>query len=263
MKPIPPSKRLLLGGGAFSQPPPPPSAPSAPTVAVEVESELAVESEVAVDVDVEAAPPSAPQTLPPDDLEPDADAMVLHWGATLDAVDYFTLLHLPTPAADAAPPGEVEVRRAFHSFALAFHPDRYRGAPPDVREATNRVFARGAEAYRVLLDPLLARHYARQLADGADGALRASNEEIALSAPRGSGAGESVLVADLVRSAAARPFAARADELIAAGDLRQARLQLQLAILKDPQNARLEERMRALDDDLSLLRASGAGRSSP
>jgi len=47
--------------------------------------------------------------------------------------------------------------------------------------------------------------------------------------------------ADVVRSPTARPFAIRADQLLADGKLMEAKLQAQLARSKDPTNSDLEE----------------------
>lgn len=176
------------------------------------------------------------QTLPPEDLETDPDEAVLEWARTLDAVDYLTLLRLPT-----SEPTEERVREAWRAFALAFHPDRHREAPEEVRDAATRVFQRGAEAYRVLLDPALRPRYMDLVARGK---LRMTFEEAAESIR------PSVRAQDLVRSAVARPFAERADELIARGELKQARLQLQLAAMREPNNDRLAARLRELDEQL-------------
>jgi DnaJ-class molecular chaperone len=206
MSSVPPSKRLLVGIGPGSSPP----------------------------------PPSVSESLPPDDLEPDGDDLVLRWDENLDAADYFTLLRLDVPQTPEQTVDDARVRDAFHAFALAFHPDRYRGADDVVREAANRVYCRGAEGYRVLLDPTLRRHYVQLMREGT---LRMSAEDVAESV-KGAAA---TTIESLVKSATARPFAKRADELIALGDLKQARLQLRLALMKEPQNARLEERMRDLE----------------
>jgi curved DNA-binding protein CbpA len=114
-----------------------------------------------------------------------------------------------------------------------------------VRAAANAVYCRGAEAYKVLQDPLLRRRYLRVRAEGK---LRLSPEEIAQSAR--SDAGDEATIEAMVRSPSAVPFARRADELLAQGNARQAKLQMQLALSKDPGNARLEERLRALGESL-------------
>jgi hypothetical protein len=187
---------------------------------------------------IESEPP--PESLASDALEPDADDLVLRWDATLDEADYFTLLRIEVPHAPEDPIDDAMVREAFHAFALAFHPDRYRGADDAVREAANRVYCRGGEAYRVLLDPLLRRRYVRLMSEGT---LRMPAQDVADSVKGGA----ATSIEALVKSAAARPFAKRADELIAIGDWKQARLQLRLAITKEPHNPRLEEKMMEIE----------------
>lgn len=189
--------------------------------------------------------PDAPApiaTLPPDALEDDGEALVLAWAAMLDRVDYLALLQLP---ADR-PIEESELRQGFHRFALAFHPDRWREAHDDVRSAAIAVYCLGAEAYKVLQDPLLRKRYLRLRAAGK---LRMPPDEIAQSA-RAEG-GESFEA--MVRSPQAIPFAKRADELMLAGNVRQAKLQVQLALAKDPGNARLEERLADLAEVVKAL----------
>lgn len=216
-----------------AQPPPPEPSPEEADIPIELES-----------IAPSSAAADGAESLSPESLGPDVDDLVLRWDASLDAIDYFTLLRLSPPSAQSDLLGELQVRSAFHGFALAFHPDRYRNSPDAVREAATRVYCRGAEAYRVLLDPLLRRRYARLLAE--DGKLRMPQEDVADAVRRGD-VGE---LADLVKSAGARPFAVRADELVAKGDLRQARLQLRLAMTKEPHNARLEEKMRELEEQI-------------
>ena len=57
---------------------------------------------------------------------------------------------------------------------------------------------------------------------------------------------------DCVRSPSAKPFARRAQELVASGDLRQAKLQLSLASFKDPDNESLNAAMRDLERRIAL-----------
>lgn len=184
-------------------------------------------------------PPPRISSLPPEALEEDDEELVRAWGALIDVVDYLALLRLP----ESGEFGDEELRRAFHGFALAFHPDRWRDSDAGVREAANAVYCRGAEAYKVLQDPLLRRRFLRQRATGK---TRLTPEEIAQSA-RGD-AGEDGSIESMVRSPQATPFAKRADELLAKGDPRQAKLQIQLALSKDPGNARLEERLAVISE---------------
>jgi curved DNA-binding protein CbpA len=172
-----------------------------------------------------ARPPSQPA---PDPRLASDDA-VRAWARSLDDIDYLTLLDLPTREA----PSDEQVRDAWRAFALAFHPDRHRDAPEDVRAASTRVFQRGAEAYRVLQDPTLRRTYLELLI--GDGALRLSPSQF----ERAKAEGGARSARDLVSSPAARAFAEKADELLGAGKLEAARLQLQLARTREPGNDRL------------------------
>jgi hypothetical protein len=180
-------------------------------------------------------------TLPPEDLEDDPEERIVEWAASIDRIDYFTLLGLST----LIEPTDDEVRDAWRSFALSFHPDRHRDADDEVRLAATRVFQRGAEAYRVLLDPLLRRRYMRMLDEGQ---LRMPQDEVAASRR------DENRIQDMVRSPGARPFAVRADELWAQGNLKQARLQLQLALIREPNNPRLLERMKELEEAIGATR---------
>jgi curved DNA-binding protein CbpA len=197
------------------------------------------------------ATPTHVATLPPDALEEDAEELVRQWAAMLDRVDYLAVLRLP---ADGAFDDDA-LRRAFHAFALAFHPDRWRDAGDDVRRAANAVYCLGAEAYKVLQDPLLRKRYLRLRASGA---RRLRAEEIAQSERHEEGAS----IESLVRSPQSLAFAKRADELLAQGDLKQARLQLQLACAKESNNARLEERLAELNEQIRAL-GPPSGRQRP
>jgi curved DNA-binding protein CbpA len=77
----------------------------------------------------------------------------------LDEVDYYALLELARDASREA------VRDGFHRFALRFHPDQHVGDPVNQRKAL-AIFKRGAEAYRVLLHPVLRGRYDEALATG-------------------------------------------------------------------------------------------------
>lgn len=77
----------------------------------------------------------------------------------LDRVDYYSLLAVPRDADATA------IREAFHRFALRYHPDQHVDAP-DTAARMLRVFKRGSEGYRVLLDPLLRARYDSALARG-------------------------------------------------------------------------------------------------
>jgi len=184
-----------------------------------------------------------------DAFVPEDHHLVLSWAEALDEADYLALLDLPVPERGSPGPTDHEIREAFHVFAERFHPDVYPDAPDDVRDAAIAVFRRGAEAYRVLLDRELRERYYAVLADGS---LRLAPDEIAR-ATRGERR-KATNAREAVKTAAAAAFAALADELIAAGDLKKARLQLQLATMKEPDNADLAELLHELEEKLQTRR---------
>ena len=78
----------------------------------------------------------------------------------LELLDYYTLLGVRDDASVD------QIRSAFHQFALKFHPDRHVGGAPEKLARASKIFRRGAEAYRVLLDAERRHRYDGQLAKG-------------------------------------------------------------------------------------------------
>ena len=157
------------------------------------------------------------------------------WAEVLDASSYYELLGLLEIADDAA------VKVAFHEFAQAFHPDAHIGCDRQTADVLRRVFQRGAEAYRVLSNPALRPRYDLALAKGQ---LRLGTGDMPRQANVGVGAKS---LDELCRTASARRFAGRADELISQGDLSGAKRELMLALREDGENPELAERLDALD----------------
>lgn len=169
-------------------------------------------------------------------LAADADIERVHeWAAVLEVSTYYELLGLLEIADDAA------VKAAFHEFARAFHPDCHLDFDPQTAAVLRRVFQRGAEAYRVLSNPELRPRYDLALAKGQ---LRLGDSDMPRVANVGVGARS---LDELCRTASAKRFAARADDLISSGDLASAKRELMLALREDGQNQELEERLDALD----------------
>jgi curved DNA-binding protein CbpA len=146
----------------------------------------------------------------------------------LDQLDYYELLRVePTASAD-------DIRRAFHEFAMRYHPDRYSGAPEDKVERASQIYRRGAEAYRVLTNTEQRKRY-----DGliASGQLRYADptaaEERATKRPEG------VIEAKTVRG---RPFVQKGLEAEKRGDLQQAKLNFGMALQHEQDNAPLKQR---------------------
>jgi curved DNA-binding protein CbpA len=170
--------------------------------------------------DREADPMSS---SPPDSPEPFGA-----WLEVLDDLTYYELFGLdPRAGAD-------DVRAAFHVFCDTFHPDRHFGRPAPERDAASTIFKRGTEAYLVLGDVGLRGHYDAELSarpKSLPPRIRFSSH----ARPARSVAPEAVKLEDSA-SAMARPYARRAEELIRAGDLRQAKLQLVMATHFDRDN---------------------------
>jgi curved DNA-binding protein CbpA len=161
------------------------------------------------------------------------------WSEVLEDSSYYELLGV-LELADAA-----AIQAAFHEFALAFHPDVHRSAEADVAAMADRVFRRGAEAYRVLSNPTLRAEYDLALARGQ---LR-----LVEGAARGRTPGALRSLEDLCRTPAARLSARKADQQIGEGNLREARRLLREAIAQDGDNPELEGRLEALDGALFVM----------
>jgi DnaJ-class molecular chaperone len=173
--------------------------------------------------------------------DPETSALT-GWLEVLDELTYYELFGVdPGVSPD-------DVRAAFHSFSDAFHPDRHMTRSPEERAALSTIFKRGTEAYMVLSDAGLRGQYDAQL--GAKGHEHPQRMNIGLSRPpRGHSVGPPKLE-DTVRSTAARPFARRAEELLRAGDYRQAKLQLVMANHMDPENEALQAALKDVEAKL-------------
>ncbi|HEY1536224.1 MAG TPA: J domain-containing protein [Polyangiaceae bacterium] len=165
----------------------------------------------------------------------DSVERVYEWAAVLEESNYYELLGVLEIADDAA------LKVAFHEFALAFHPDTHLDFDPDTAAVSRTVFQRGAEAYRVLSHPELRPRYDLALAKGQ---LRLGGSEVPRVANVGVGAKS---LDELCRTASAKRFASRADQLISEGDLTGAKRELMLALREDGANQELAERLDALD----------------
>jgi DnaJ-class molecular chaperone len=173
-----------------------------------------------------------------------SEEVVLEWLHVLDELTYYELFGI---GAEASPD---DVRAAFHAFCDAFHPDRHFARPDRERSAVSTIFKRATEAYLVLSDPGLRGHYDAQLTAHRH-ALPQRISFTSRSHPPPSQAPGAAKLEDSVHSPAARPFARRAEELIRAGDIRQAKLQLVMANHMDPQNQALEAALREIEARLA------------
>jgi curved DNA-binding protein CbpA len=160
---------------------------------------------------------------------------IFEWDALLDSSSYYEVLGVLEIADTAA------IRKAFHEFAVAFHPDAFPEADDETADALRRVFQRGAEAYRVLVHAETRADYDLALAKGLL-RLDASMPPPPLSRPS-----DIRSLDELCRTAGARRYAKRAEDLISAGDLSAAKRELQMAIREDGENPDLAERLDAID----------------
>ena len=170
---------------------------------------------------------------------------IFSWLRVLDDLTYYELFGVDGGASAD------EIRAAFHAFCDTFHPDRHLARAQSERDALSTIFKRGTEGYLVLSDVGLRGQYDRDLGTRlSDRPPRISysprSRPPSSPTPRGAPPLE-----DSVRTPSSRPFARRAEELIRAGDLRQAKLQLVMANHLDPQNLSLEAALRDIEAKLS------------
>lgn len=157
---------------------------------------------------------------------------------SLDTQSYYDLLRVP-PDADTD-----RIKASYVRLAAASHPDAYRRGSPDERAAAGTVFKRIVEAYRVLSRGDLRERYDRALARGT---LRI--DPLAMdSAPPSLRTLET-----LALTPSAKQFARAADRLIGEGKLKEAKMQILLALNCDGDNAQLQERLVMLQETLSLM----------
>jgi curved DNA-binding protein CbpA len=204
------------------------------------------------------------------------------WAERIDQMNYFQILRVQRPTTAAGWPADDELRRLFNAFANSFHPDRYKGESPATQEHATKIFRRGNEALRVLLNPGLRARYIRHLDKGK---VRLEGEEMtrrptieamksvdvaallaepprpvaAMAPPPPKGAPDATEMkerppavapipplATLVAHPVALSFARDADAAIAKGDIKKALLSAQIALGKEPGNRALQERVAAL-----------------
>lgn len=137
----------------------------------------------------------------------------------LDRVDYYSLMGVARDA-DAA-----QIREAFHRFALRYHPDQHVDDPAEMARVL-RIFKRGSEGYRVLLDPVLRARY--------DAALTRGEVRLTPDAERKAVVQESKVAAvvDVPLPPDIAPLFEKANEAYKRGDVKNAKAFLLLASRK-------------------------------
>jgi curved DNA-binding protein CbpA len=171
----------------------------------------------------------------------ESDAL-FDWLALIDYLNYYQLFQVERAASYD------EIRAAFHAFANAFHPDGHPGRPSAERAALEKIFKRGTEAYVVLTDDRLRADYDQKLVETNPTTIEPpriiSDVPPKLSRPA------SNKLEDRVKVPTARPFASKAEELAAKGDLKGAKLQIAMARQKDPDNPALEGFAKSIEAQL-------------
>ncbi|MEM6960968.1 MAG: DnaJ domain-containing protein, partial [Myxococcota bacterium] len=134
-----------------------------------------------------------------------------------------------------------QIRQAFHRFALRYHPDKYlRSDDADTLRRANQIFSRGAEAYRVLLNPEQRSLYDVGMEQGQ---LRYDPERTDR-APR------SGRVSAEVTSIRARPFVKKAQRAMKNQDWSAAQIMLKAALNHEPQNSKLQSMLEEVEREL-------------
>jgi curved DNA-binding protein CbpA len=181
-----------------------------------------------------SGPPRKVSIRPPQDR----DRTVLRWAGVIDSLDYLAMLRLPR-----ALPSDDDVRRAYRTFARAFHPDHYRGSSQEIRDAAAKVFSAGADAYHVLSDPMLRLRYMKSLEAGVARPRLEDLEKACREDARAVGQP----AASLARTPAGRVNGERADKMIALGELAYAKAALEEACKREPDNAALAAKLQAVE----------------
>jgi curved DNA-binding protein CbpA len=152
---------------------------------------------------------------------------------------YYDILRVPR---DARPD---DIRAAFHEFSLLYHPDQHIGSMADVGSIASEIYKRGVEAYGCLSRAALRERYDRALGRGK---LRIEPSRPSTVPPP-----PPMRTLEMIaRTARGKQHAIKADRLITAGKLEDARVQLVGACQCEPGNEELAERLQILYEALAL-----------
>lgn len=138
-----------------------------------------------------------------------------------------------------------DVKAAFHDFSLLYHPDRHTGSPPEVGQVAGEIYKRGVEAYRCLSRKPLRERYDRALGRGK---LRIEPTRPSTAPPPP----QQRTLETIARTRRGKEHAIKAERLITAGKLDEARVQLVGACQCEPDNEELAERLQILYEALAL-----------
>jgi curved DNA-binding protein CbpA len=159
--------------------------------------------------------------------------------AVVEDQSYYEILRVPSSSS------AVDVKAAFHEFALACHPDQYVDESPEVSLAAGELFKRGVEAYKVLTRTEWRARYDEGLLHGKLRFVPGQTEK-----PPPPPATRTL--EEIATTPRAKELAKRADRLISVGKLDDARVALVTALQDDYDNEELKERLAVLYEALAL-----------
>jgi len=158
---------------------------------------------------------------------------------SLERKSYYEILRVSQDADGPA------VKEAFHDFSLLYHPDQYVDSPREVAAIASEIYKRGVEAYRCLSRPQQRQRYDRSLGRGKLRFEASRPSTVPPPAPMRT-------IEMCARTPRGKQLAVKADRLISAGKLDDARVQLVSACQCEPDNAELAERLQILWEVLAL-----------
>jgi curved DNA-binding protein CbpA len=161
------------------------------------------------------------------------------WVQTVRRKNSSEILRLKPGCSDA------QVKAAFHTFALRFHPDTLVEEGPEIAALASEIFKRGVESYNILLKPENRTRYEAELRKGR---IRFDPDARPSEPPP-----PPMRTLEMIaKTPAGKKHAAKADRLIAIGKLEEARVALTSAFQCEPMNDELEERIDVLYQALAL-----------
>ena len=158
----------------------------------------------------------------------------------LDTLSYYELLEVPIEADRGA------IQMAFHQKSLIFHPDRHtklKESVPHAFEKINGLYKRISEAYKILAHP--ANRHAYNVGLRRRGAMRFEADSTRRREDK---------ELDLVSSPEARNLVMQSVESRGFGDLEGARAALEQALLLEPDNVALRDRIDTISKLLHIVR---------
>lgn len=161
------------------------------------------------------------------------------WVQTVQRKNYYEILRVKLDATDA------QIKAAFHTFALRFHPDSLVDEGPEIAALAAEIFKRGVESYNILSKPEHRKRY--------DEGLRRGKIRLDPSSRPSVPPPKKIRTLEMIaKTPEGKKHAAKADRLIAIGKLEDARVALTSAFQCEPMNDELEDRIDLLYEAIAL-----------